>query len=153
MEIFLSTKMNRLIWPQGFVRQNFNTLVSLVAYLISPFLTIYHFPWPTKSIFIVLLLKMSKQKNRDSGMVCISDDAPLIQTVQSTSYSYSIGRQVALKTSLLKLQLKSTASMERNVQTRYLNNGPVMGEISTKSGPDTDSERAQKHPRISPFVH
>jgi hypothetical protein len=96
---------------------------------------------------------MSKQKNYDSGMVCISDNAPLIQTVQSMSYSYSIGHQVALKTSLLKLLLKSTAFMERNIQTRYLKNGSVMGEISTKSGPDADLERAQKCPHVSPFVH
>jgi hypothetical protein len=96
---------------------------------------------------------MSKRKNCDSGMVCISDDAPLIQTVQSMSYSYLIGRQVVLKTSLLKLPLKSTASMERNVQTRDLNNGPVMEKMSTKSGPNADSERAQKCPCVSPFVH
>jgi hypothetical protein len=69
------------------------------------------------------------------------------------SYSYSIGYQVALKTSLLKLLLKSTASMERNVQTRYLNNGPVMEKILTKSGSNADLERAQKHPHVSPFVH
>ena len=96
---------------------------------------------------------MSKQKNCDSGMVCISDDVPPIQTVQSTSYLYSIGCQVVLKTTLLKLPLKSTASMERNVQTRDLNHSPAMETMSTKSEPDTDSKSVQKHPRVSPFVH
>jgi hypothetical protein len=96
---------------------------------------------------------MSKRKNRDSGMVCISDDVPPIQTVQSTSYSYSIGCQVVLKTTLLKLPLKSTTSTERNVQTRDLNHGPAMETTRTKSELDADSKRAQKRPRVSPFVH
>jgi len=102
---------------------------------------------------MTLLLGMSTRKNHDSGMVCISDDAPLIQTVQSTSYSYSIGRRAVLKTTLLKLPLKPTASTERNVQARDLNHGPAMETMSTKFEPDADSERAQKRPRVSPFVH
>jgi hypothetical protein len=96
---------------------------------------------------------MSKRKNHNSGMVCISDDVPPIQTVQSTSYSYLIGHQVVLKTTLLKLPLKSTASTERNIQTRDLNHGPAMETTSTKSEPNTDSKSAQKRPRVSPFVH
>jgi hypothetical protein len=96
---------------------------------------------------------MSKQKNCNSGMVCISDDVPPIQTVQSMSYLYSIGRQVVLKTTLLKLPLKSTMSTKRNIQTRDLNHGPAMETMSTKSEPDADSKSAQKCPRISPFVH
>jgi hypothetical protein len=96
---------------------------------------------------------MSKQKNYDSGMVCISDDVPPIQTVQSTSYSYSIGCQVVLKTTLLKLPLKSTVSMERNIQIRDLNHSPAMETMSTKSEPNADSKSAQKHPHVSPFVH
>lgn len=97
---------------------------------------------------IVRSLTHRTLRNHDSGMVCISDDTPRIQTVHSSSYSYSAGQQMVFKTAQLKLPLKPNASTESKlVQTKDHDAGTETE--SNTSETNDDLKRAQKRRRVS----
>jgi hypothetical protein len=113
---------------------------------------------------------MSKRKNHDSGMVCISDDVPTplpsrtsrnlggltsisdyttpVQTVQSTSYWSSPQRKVVFKTSLLRLPLRPAPLLE--------NRAPMTSSIleadPKEPGDGDDQNRPSKRHCVSSFI-
>jgi hypothetical protein len=93
--------------------------------------------------------------NHDSRMVCISNNALLIQAIQLTSYSYSPGCRVVFKTALLKMSLKPNTSTVGIAQIKELDHCPAVKESDgdADSEGDANSDRAHKRRRISPLAH